>query len=415
MAIGCAAVLAIDPKRQISVNIKSEWSNLFGKFRESPVEKSMRIDEWLKIQMTWVESDETNAWSENNLHENARKAIDIGDETSVEFNEPNKQSEETQPITDGAFDEVNAQSLFDKFKADYKRQYASTEELGHRYNIFKQNLLRIQELNNNPSGTATYGIGEFADLTTTEFQRQSNWVQFADDELPPFNDTIEIRDTVLASSFDWRLRKVITRVKQQGNCSSGWAFGAVGAIEAMHALKTNRLEDFSEQQLVDCDTANNGCRGGNPMHAFETMHVKGGLEAERDYPYRAQRLHCRFDKRFARVQLSGAKQLPRNEEKIAQYLTQHGPVVMGINDMDMHHYRSGIAQPSPDQCPRDRVNHYVLAVGYGIGWSRSGQSVPYWVVKNSRGACFGERGYYKIYRGNNSCGVNLFTSIVALQ
>jgi len=46
------------------------------------------------------------------------------------------------------------------------------------------------------------------------------------------------------------------------------------------------------------------------------------------------------------------------------------------------------------------VNHAVLAVGYGVE-----QGIPYWLVKNSWSSVWGDKGYFKILRGKNMCGV----------
>jgi cathepsin H len=45
------------------------------------------------------------------------------------------------------------------------------------------------------------------------------------------------------------------------------------------------------------------------------------------------------------------------------------------------------------------VNHAVLAVGYGVE-----DGVPYWLIKNSWGAEWGDDGYFKMELGKNMCG-----------
>lgn len=68
----------------------------------------------------------------------------------------------------------------------------------------------------------------------------------------------------LPDSFDWREKRAVSRVKDQGQCGSCWAFAGVSTIESATFIKTGILFDLSEQQAVDCSRAfgNQGCQGG---------------------------------------------------------------------------------------------------------------------------------------------------------
>lgn len=415
LAISCTAVLATNPFRQISVDVQeTEWGNLGDPFRASRVKNSARNEVELQIQLDLMETDERIPSSEDSP--NAKADQEFSDELTVELDETDPGSEETGPIDEDTFDESTAKDSFAEFVIAYKRQYASAEEHAHRYNVFKQNLLHIQELNNNPNGTATYGITKFADLTTAEFRQRHGFFTFAIDDLAPHNASIKPRGLQAPpKSFDWRSKHIITPVKSQGECGACWAFATVGAIEAMHAKRTKRLEDLSEQQLVDCDVKNKGCDGGDPVWAYKAVQGMGGLVSECDYPYTAERCKCNFHRDRVRVRVRSGQRLPQNEQIIAQNLYQHGPVAMGINSADMHHYCGGVSHPPASQCPRDTIDHYVLAVGYGEEDIADGRRLPYWIIKNSWGLDFGEEGYYKIYRGDNSCAVRLYNSIVTLE
>lgn len=48
------------------------------------------------------------------------------------------------------------------------------------------------------------------------------------------------------------------------------------------------------------------------------------------------------------------------------------------------------------------VNHAVLAVGYGHD---DASGLDYWIVKNSWGTDWGDKGFFKIERGVNMCGI----------
>lgn len=49
----------------------------------------------------------------------------------------------------------------------------------------------------------------------------------------------------LPKHVDWRERNVVTPVKNQGNCSSCWAFSSIGVIESHVAIATGHLKTLS--------------------------------------------------------------------------------------------------------------------------------------------------------------------------
>ena len=70
-----------------------------------------------------------------------------------------------------------------------------------------------------------------------------------------------------------------------------------------------------------------------------------------------------------------------------------------LNAQKLQFYKKGVY--SPMLCSKDKLDHAVLAVGYGTDDGKD-----YWTVKNSWGAKWGEDGYFRIKRGDGTCGIN---------
>lgn len=165
------------------------------------------------------------------------------------------------------------QHLFVKFQTKFQRNYRTEREKTMRYKVFKTNLGTIEQLNRHEMGTAKYGLTEFSDMTAAEFKKYTGLLNAHHNPRLQANHLgnpmAVVPDVQVPKAFDWRERNVISPVKNQGQCGSCWAFSVVGNIEGLNAIKTGKLNEFSEQELVDCDTLDAGCNGGLPDNAYK--------------------------------------------------------------------------------------------------------------------------------------------------
>jgi len=100
---------------------------------------------------------------------------------------------------------------------------------------------------------------------------------------------------------------------------------------------------------------------------------------------------------------------------IAATLSTYGPLSIAINATPMQFYTGGISAPLKFLCNPKSLDHGVAIVGYGVGKSKLGKSEDYWLIKNSWGPTWGEKGYYRIIRGTGACGVNTNVVKVTLE
>ena len=274
------------------------------------------------------------------------------------------------------------------------------EEFVERFKYFKDSLAAIAKLNANEDDPAEYAINHLADLSPEEF-KQLRGYQKNDEELLEV-DFAEIPDIELPESFDWRDHNAVTPVKNQGGCGSCWAFSVVGNIEGQYAIKHKKLVSFSEQEVLSC--SGTPCQRGNTLAAaYETVEKLGGIETEQSYPYVSEHgvnYPCKFKKNEVVGKVSGFKLLSSNEDDMAKWLVQNGPIAVAVDASGMQGYKSGIYKPSNNPCS-DRVDHGVLVVGFGVK-----DGTKYWIIKNSWGEGWGMDGYIFLERGVGACSVN---------
>ncbi|XP_049871608.1 uncharacterized protein LOC126370667 [Pectinophora gossypiella] len=308
------------------------------------------------------------------------------------------------------FNLEEAEELFKDFIEKFDKYY-DKEEYAARLEVFKDNLHDINK--RNEEHEAVFGITEFADLTDEEFlNRHTGFKPWSD-----VNDTEALEldsDLDVPSAWDWRQKGVVGDIKNQGSCSSCWAFSAVAVIESQYAMKHNKLRSLSDQQMVDCFADGGGCKTGSWPHlAFNEAARVGGYMSSADYPYTGQQGKCAFskDKVVTKV-LPGKSSKNNNEEEMKKLVQSFGPISVAVYSSGggFKAYKKGVATANSLSCSKNnRADHAVAIVGYGVE-----NGVDYWIIKNSYGKKWGEQGFMKLERGKNACQIASYVAYASV-
>jgi len=219
-------------------------------------------------------------------------------------------------------------------------------------------------------------------------------------------------------AFNWRDRNKCSVVKNQSMCGSCWAFTAAAVLESGWMIRNSRELDLSEQFIVDCAASENGdcggCDGGWYGGVFDFFKDRKGAILENILPYRAADGECPSMAADSKVRVStwgyvsGDGGTPSVSE-MKEALCKYGPLAATVLATDAFTaYVGGIFDIKEKTNGPDDTNHAITIVG----WDDSKNA---YLVKNSWGSEWGEKGYIWIDYGSNNIGYGAVWVVVTAE
>ncbi|KAJ8951499.1 hypothetical protein NQ318_000195 [Aromia moschata] len=257
-------------------------------------------------------------------------------------------------------EEIEAE--WSNFKLTHGKQYRSLNEESVRKSIFAENLKTIIEHNKRfDQGLVKYTlkVNGFADMTPQDIKKTLNGYK----KKPPSK----------------------VRLERPWCCYGHKESGTMRVLLGFQC----------------------GCNGGDMNPSFEYVHDNDGIDSEEAYPYqnvdRDSCLYQKYNVTSTKGYVTIEQGSPETRSTWKAAIATRGPIAVAVDasNCTFDFYSGGIYYQTNCITDPDRLDHAVLAVGYG---TERGEA--YWLVKNSWGGSWGENGYIKMSRNReNNCGI----------
>lgn len=219
---------------------------------------------------------------------------------------------------------------------------------------------------------------------------------------------------VFDSRQQWPQCDTMRQIRNQKHCGSCWAFAAVEAMSDRECVFNQVNVALSAEDMNSCNKGTvlkcGSCHGGQPGCAWGYW-VKHGVVTEECYPYTAgndtsmdtpkclSRCTGNTQKVWAQDKHMGKKHYTvTGEENMKTEVATNGPFEVAFTVYeDFMSYASGIYHHVSGS---REGGHAVKLVGYG-----EENGVKFWTLANSWGTGWGEKGFFRIRRGTNECGI----------
>jgi len=289
--------------------------------------------------------------------------------------------------------------IFDAYLQEFDKSYASFAETSQRKALFEANLAKIQTHNKEYlAGDHTWfaAVNHLTDATPEEYARLRS-KKYSPSQ---FQVLAATQGAANPAAIDWRTKGAVTAVKNQGGCGSCWAFSATETLESHYQIASKKSVTLAPQTFVNCVKNPQGCGGtggceGATMELAFNLTASTGIALESDIPYAGRDATCKPYK--AAVKCTGYVKNPVNSAiGFETALATKGPMAITVAAGSWQFYGGGVFHG----CSKgflgrqdNTLDHGVQAVGY---------TQDYWIVRNSWGAGWGEKGFIRIQRATDN-------------
>jgi len=221
------------------------------------------------------------------------------------------------------------------------------------------------------------------------------------------------------SAQNWPTCTTIGTIYDQARCGSCWAFGAVEAISDRFCIHNTTAKTpilLSFQDMTSCGP-DSGCNGGDAGDAFYYAQ-QSGLVTAKCSPYTVPTCPAAQEPCLNFVSTPACQQTCSNQEtwtnskhflsttysvgsdatQIQTEIQTNGPVEACFSVYeDFVSYKSGVYQYTTGDY---LGGHCIKIIGWGVE-----NGTPYWLVNNSWTTTWGDKGQFKILRGQDECGI----------
>jgi len=317
-------------------------------------------------------------------------------------------------------DVADTESLLDMDELEFEEFFGlphvtDPEEFAKRQNALKANEEEIRKTNKEfAEGKKTWydNLNDFSDLSKEEFLEQKTGLIDDDGSEGTSHESMRyfarMKRSTVPDQYDAVAEGLVTPARNQGGCGSCTAFATMSSVETCFKKASGEFGDYSEQQLVDCayraydGYGPFGCKGAwIDSYLRWIVDNKIRLASEDQYPYKSVREECPIESPevLQETVINDYYFTTQGDEELLKKLVyEHGAVVTTVHvNWAFQNYGGGVLAPCEDDSWQ---NHAVSVVGYGTE-----NGVDYWLIKNSWGTWWGDKGFMKLKRGVDMCRV----------